>query len=971
MRRIHTLIAAILVTSACLCVPTARAVDDPLEFLHAMQKNGYSDIAVDYLKMIKDQPKAPKDVLDRWDLEMSQSLRAAAKTAYNETEAKRFMDDAKKYLDKFIEADPKRPEAIQAGADWADISGQQALQTLRRAKDLADKDQKAEALTAVRKTLEEIRPRFLQAAESFQQTVEKMGAKDRRRPNMESQLMETRLKIAMADFYLAQTYDEAKSPERMSGLEKAARTFDAIYQNNRGTIFGLQSHFMDGRARHEQGKLDDAKAIYEEVLANDQDDTGSRGPRKKTGLEELFGEVQQYYLRCVAKESPKDYFREAMEWRTLRKATSEKTDAYQGISFELAKNLLKAAEQVGATDKAKYTTAAVKILSEMGRVTSQYQQEAIKIRRQVKGGSDGDSGFEESIVLGDESAKDKKWTEAIEHYQKAVDAAAGAKIDKKRVDAVRNAIAGCYYNMAYEHFRKGDTEKTSKALKQLLADFRDTDTAPLAAALQMNVAMNDYANAMDKEKAVKDAALKNVLDIANSIIETWPGKPEADAARLTLGRLKIVNDQIDEAAAIFKHMNPKSEHYATALYLTGYTYWRHYRIEKKTIEEKQEQNAAVTAEEKEKRDTYRKKAVKIAQTAVDSLKAAAPQADGRMPRMLIDSQLLLAEITLEGGDAKEAAGLFQPLIDEVQKTEAKSLDENMLKIFNGGVQAYLQLNELDKAAKVSEVLLKLGPDVANVNVSLLNFAKRIDAERKKADEAAENAKGATEVEAAKAKRDSYEKLLGDLLTNLSGREQLSPGGMFWIAKTMAAIKMTDQAEKQAQKILDRMDNDAKFAEAGAKAVPGIRALLIAISRQKGKYADALEQVERLIEENPKALEPKMEKGQILQAACEKDPEKYSKAVAHWERLRRGLERMKKKPKEYYDVTYNEAFCLYNWAKKEGDKENANKGRQLLKQLLLLDPKLNGPDTIARYRALVEKTEVVLGIAPEKKSGASK
>ena len=43
-----------------------------------------------------------------------------------------------------------------------------------------------------------------------------------------------------------------------------------------------------------------------------------------------------------------------------------------------------------------------------------------------------------------------------------------------------------------------------------------------------------------------------------------------------------------------------------------------------------------------------------------------------MPAPLIDTKLLLAELLLEGGDAKAAAAQFQDLIDAVNKSKPKS-----------------------------------------------------------------------------------------------------------------------------------------------------------------------------------------------------------------------------------------------------------------------------------------------------------
>jgi len=153
-------------------------------------------------------------------------------------------------------------------------------------------------------------------------------------------------------------------------------------------------------------------------------------------------------------------------------------------------------------------------------------------------------------------------------------------------------------------------------------------------------------------------------------------------------------------------------------------------------------------------------------------------------------------------------------------------------------------------------------------------------------------------------------------------------------------------------------------------------------RQKGKFAEALEQVDRLVEQKPRALEPQMERCQILHAWAAKNPDKYPDAVHAWEGLRRKLEKVgiakvkgqsAKKPRDLYDVTYNEALCLHNWAKKTGDKKTAKEGLQILKEMLLLDPTLNGSnpkqtdaENLTRFIALANKIELLLGLELSKK-----
>ena len=87
-------------------------------------------------------------------------------------------------------------------------------------------------------------------------------------------------------------------------------------------------------------------------------------------------------------------------------------------------------------------------------------------------------------------------------------------------------------------------------------------------------------------------------------------------------------------------------------------------------------------------------------------------------------------------------------------------------------------------------------------------------------------------------------------------------------------------------------------------------------------------------------------------------------------LRSRLQALPKKPPEYYDVMYNVAACLLREAQTSQDKatqmDRAKKAEQVLKSALILSPKLNGPDTVARYKALLDKTIAIQSRPIERK-----
>jgi hypothetical protein len=104
--------------------------------------------------------------------------------------------------------------------------------------------------------------------------------------------------------------------------------------------------------------------------------------------------------------------------------------------------------------------------------------------------------------------------------------------------------------------------------------------------------------------------------------------------------------------------------------------------------------------------------------------------------------------------------------------------------------------------------------------------------------------------------------------------------------------------------------------------------------------------------------------------AEKDPAKWAEVVTHWTSLRNRMQGMVHKPNEYYDVMYNVAGGLVRQAEASQDKalavELARMAEQVLKSPMILTPKLNGPDTVMKYKALVHRAMELQGRSPEKK-----
>ncbi len=489
-RPMNRTVAPTLIVSLCtvllLCGGAARAREEPLRFVHTLQRTGYGDMAVQYLDLLAKRPDLPPEIRDVWDLEMSKSLKAAAADAFDARDRERLIDESQKHLAKFLKEKPGHPAAANALAEWGDFLLRQSQELIHAAKVFEGKNaaQHEKMLADVRACLAEAREKFQQAAARFQARIQRLphpsGPVGRRteRPELaearqeaETALLDAEFQLAWIDYCMAQAYP-AKSPERTTALRKAATEFDDVFQQNRtgaGQTVGLYAHLWHGKTAEELGDDQLALDIYDEVLAGAPDPADRTAA---TGLEPLFAQTQYFRLLIVAKQNPQQFLSEAKAWleqyRRLRQ-----TDGYQGVALELAKAKLAAADKANGPEKTKRTSEALQILIEMAKTRSQYQGEAILLRRQVlkaAGRSDLDiHTFEEAVALADAAMAASQWDRARDAYTNALDIAREQKRnDPAAVKAVQEALARARYNIACDLFRKGKLNECMDSLSLIV-----------------------------------------------------------------------------------------------------------------------------------------------------------------------------------------------------------------------------------------------------------------------------------------------------------------------------------------------------------------------------------------------------------------------------------------------------------------------------------------------------------------------
>ncbi len=332
--------------------------------------------------------------------------------------------------------------------------------------------------------------------------------------------------LALVDYYLAQTYLDTDSPERTAALRKAAEAFNDVFQRDRDldprlTDVGLLAHMWHGKAVEELGDLDLATDIYDEVLANPRN-SGEKGP--VTGWEPWFAQVEYFRLLVVAKQKPREFLAEAADWLQQYRRLKQ-TDGYQGVALELAKALYAQSKKGTGPEKAKRASDARQILIEMSKVHSQYQQEAILLKREIlkaEGRSDLEvATFDEAVALGDAALGVKQWQQARDAFRQALEIAGRTRLkDAARIAAVREAAADAALMLARELFEQGKLNECIEMTGTVVFEDpqrkivrKPSAAAAQASALAVSAALNLFEDAPEDKRAAASERLAEARQV--------------------------------------------------------------------------------------------------------------------------------------------------------------------------------------------------------------------------------------------------------------------------------------------------------------------------------------------------------------------------------------------------------------------------------------------------------------------------
>lgn len=831
--------------AAMLWTTVLPAEERYVEFLDGLRERQYYDLALQYLDQLKARPEVPAEMKELVPLEKALTLQDAARISRSPETQTEQLDQALAFLEEFVKASPNHPRAGDANAQRAEILLGKARVEIIQSRSPANQGAKGEYQQRARGLIQQARKVFQTAYDQHDATWKAFGSfidkqKDPQkfadRAAAELQMISALLNLGQCTYEEAQTW-ELGTPERKKLLDDAAGQFEQMHQRYRSQVGGLYGRLWQGKCYEEQGDLQKAMGIYNELL----DHPGDSGP-----LVRLKDQTLQFKLIMLNLDARKDYqlvVDLAQEWLKGNGPTS-RTRTGLGIRWELARSfeLLGDDRALAKNDAERNWKLARNEAQNIVKFPGEYRDVAMAMIQRMDaklGGKERDpANFDTAFGLG------RSMISAIQELKKKIEVAKQTKQPAEEIKTLEQDLtnslneAARMFDLSLRLAGKGDEAKNVNQARYMLGYVyylmrknyesailcqyvaRTSDKESAAAGLDAAyLAMGAFVQAFNDEIGTteqKEPDMGFIVKACNLIAERWPESDKANDARMTLGRIYTQVKRPLDAAEWFAKVPEADTRYADAQMASGQAYWSAYLgIGRKPDE------SPTSAQLAEWQATARKSL----ETGIAKLSAALPK-EGAAPPELIAAKMSLAQIMVSQGQEADAIKLLlddpHAVIKAVQvadesKRPSKGVQGRQFatESYKLLLRCYIGSGKLNEARATMTAMEKVaggeaGGDITDLYVSLGRLLRdELDRFRKNGE------------------TDRYNNLMGSFETFLNDLAQRTDGQSFgslsWIGETYFALgevsesdpsrsaTFFDKAGQAYGEVLSRAASDPNFA----------------------------------------------------------------------------------------------------------------------------------------------------------------
>jgi tetratricopeptide (TPR) repeat protein len=828
---------------------------------------------------------------------------------------KELLDKARSKIATFTKKHPEHEQASAALVELARLLVERGHLAMIQAGDADNPRDKAAKLAEARASFDQARQAYTKADEklsaafkTFPPHIPENDPRKAVRDRTQFAMMDAQLQKAVVEYEQGQTFP-AGSKERADYLAKGQTQFEDIYKRYRTQVAGLVARMYQAKCYEEKGEIGPALGIYNELL--EHQDPRLRGMQRHVA-----------YFKIIAHAKRKEYALAAdlaNAWlQRYSSAEEHRTREGLGVQLELARNIL--AQIPEGADKASNPAVrrAVDVLSQVVRYVSPSKPEALEILKKYKPKTAASAeslarmGYEELVGQAEQAIASQEWDKAIAALKLAIRKADPAR-DPDKANLARYQLAFCYYMT--KRFYEADV-----LTEHLARRYPRFSMAPKATEIAIASLYEAYSTYRDIDR---NSDLERMIDIAKYAIATWPEKDEADAARLTLGQIDHGLGKYPEAIAVFESVGPKSPRWIEAQTRVGASHWEQSQVLRRKGDEKGADGEVA-------------KALARLNAALKARREA-----GAVPtdQGLLDNICDIADVQLRTGKAPQALKLLEPAAGAVtRQVSAAGATPGVTRLLSFLLRAHINNGQIDKAQADMATLEKIG---GGTNLAQLYFGlgKLLESEMKTLKDKGDRA--------GLARRQAdYLKFLTALAAAKSGQTYES---LQWAGEQMLKIDNPKGAAAIFKRILETADKDKAFLAQAPVKDPLFRTRFKYSEslREQGDFTASEEIVQDLLKSYPRAVEPLMEQGMLLENKAETKQGTWKAAFSHWQKLAMRLSGARPKPLEYYDAWYHAAYCL----SRQGQ---GTKAKQTLGSIMRLSPKVGNAEMKEKYEALLKQ-----------------
>jgi tetratricopeptide (TPR) repeat protein len=894
-------------------LPMVDAVEVNREFLQGLRDRQYFDMAVYYLDQLAQRSDLAPPDRELIPYEKALTLLESSRATRSPERQIEQLDQALAFLEQFTKDSPNHALSADANSERAQILiGKAKVETLQ-SKAPANQGAKADYQNRARQYIAQARQVFQTAYQQHETSWKSYGTyinrdeepqKFEARAKAEVNMIRAQLDLALCTYEEAQTHDIGAAPFKEM-LEKAATQFEEMHQRYRSQVGGLYARLWQGKCYEENGDLQKAFGIYNELLGH----PGTEGPI--TRLKDQTLHFKLILLNTPARSDHQLVVDMGEEWLKTNKVESRSRTGL-GIRWEVARayESLGDNRELAAADAQRLWRSARDSAGQVNRYPGEYKDVSLALmqRLDVKiGGKERKPDtFDAAFGLG------RQQITAIRETKDKIDGAKQAGQPAEEVKKLQQDLANQLaeaaenFDLALRLVTPQDDAKSVTMARYMYAyvnflqrrnyeaailgeyvaktvDKEDATTGLQAAYLSMAA----YVQAFNDTKGSpsdKSPDLNFIIKACNLLSDRWPDSDSANEARITLGQIYTQLKQPVEAAAWFNKVPETDAKYLEAQLAAGQAYWTAYLTVGRGADEA---NPPTT----EQLTQWRQQAEQLLTNGIAKLSATVPK-EGAAPAELIAAKMSLAQIVISLGKDAEAITLLigepQSVIkaiavaDEAQRPEkgvqSRQFATETYKLL---LRAYIGNGKLNEARDTMKTLEKVagaagGADVTELYVGLGKLLR----------EELDRFRQAGETERFNSLMTSFETFLNDLYTRQEGQ---TFGSLSWIGETYFALGEAaegdatrstaafEKAGKAFEEILTRAETQPEFLP--ADQVPAVKVRLVRCYRLRKDFENGLKLLGEVLKVREKDLRAQAEGASLYQAwGATGDLDKYLMAI---------------------------------------------------------------------------------------------